>query len=146
MVVCDDRANRVAFLRGVQLFNRGKFFESHEVWEALWRQSTGLERELLQGLIQAAAALIQLERGKLAGARSLMRRARQRLGGLPAGYGRVAIAEFCAALEAHLIAVLVGQPSLLPQLVRRKPGAGLTRLRVGKTAQLRGKPASGGEP
>src|SRR5437879_287850 len=31
------------YLAGIVLFNRGDFFEAHEVWEALWMESFGPE-------------------------------------------------------------------------------------------------------
>jgi hypothetical protein len=48
----------------VELFNQGAFWEAHEALEAIWR-SVPDEREALviQGLIQAAAALWHRERG-----------------------------------------------------------------------------------
>jgi len=50
-----------AFWRGAALFDRGEFFEAHEVWEERWRVTEGAcERVLLQGLIQVAAAFHKL--------------------------------------------------------------------------------------
>ena len=66
-------------LDGARLFNDGEFFASHEVWEALWHELDGEERELLQGLIQVAAAYYHLVRGNQTGARYLYGRARARL-------------------------------------------------------------------
>ena len=50
-----------AFWRGAALFDRGDYFDAHEVWEERWL-STGEpnERLLLQGLIQVAAAFHKL--------------------------------------------------------------------------------------
>jgi len=67
------------FVCGIELFNAGRYFESHEVLEKVWLQAEGEEKTVLQGLIQAAAALLHLERGNLVGARSLMRKSRERL-------------------------------------------------------------------
>ena len=64
---------------GVQLFNAGKYFESHEVWESLWHDVGGVEREFLQGLIQLAAAYYHGVRGNVPGALFLAERARRRL-------------------------------------------------------------------
>jgi len=55
-------------LEGTRLFNAGSYFASHEVWEALWHEVGGKEREVLQGLIQLAAAYHHLARGNPAGA------------------------------------------------------------------------------
>jgi predicted metal-dependent hydrolase len=48
------------FEHGVQLFNSGKFWHSHEAWEEVWRRHDEDERVFLQGIIQLAAAYHQL--------------------------------------------------------------------------------------
>ena len=50
---------RRLFLKGIELFNSGRFYDSHEVWEDIWRSTTPEPRNLFQGLIQIAAALHQ---------------------------------------------------------------------------------------
>lgn len=47
------------FREGIELFNHGRFFESHEAWEEIWRSTTPEPRDLFQGLIQVAAAMHQ---------------------------------------------------------------------------------------
>ena len=47
---------------GRRLFNAGRFFEAHEVWEAEWLDAIGPRRLLLQGLIQVAAGLYKASR------------------------------------------------------------------------------------
>jgi predicted metal-dependent hydrolase len=54
--------------KGVELFNRGEFFESHEVLEALWVRSVEPERWFLQSLIHFAVALHHHQRGNNVGA------------------------------------------------------------------------------
>ncbi|HSD21921.1 MAG TPA: DUF309 domain-containing protein [Anaeromyxobacter sp.] len=46
---------RARLAAGVCLFDAGRFFEAHEVWEDAWRTETGATRLALQGLIQIAA-------------------------------------------------------------------------------------------
>jgi predicted metal-dependent hydrolase len=50
---------RRLFLEGIELFNGGRFYDSHEVWEDIWRSTTPEPKNLFQGLIQIAAALHQ---------------------------------------------------------------------------------------
>ncbi len=52
-----------AFLRGVELFQQGRYWESHEAWEEIWQQLPSPARLYFQGLIQLAAALHQQQRG-----------------------------------------------------------------------------------
>ncbi|GAB6166672.1 hypothetical protein JCM19992_26720 [Thermostilla marina] len=63
------------FEQGVALFNRGDYFEAHEVWEELWHDRTLPERRFIQGLIQLAVGMYWLRRGNLIGARRLLQRA-----------------------------------------------------------------------
>lgn len=50
------------YLVGIDLFNEGKFWESHEEWEKIWTESTGTDRLFYQALIQTAAALVHVQR------------------------------------------------------------------------------------
>lgn len=59
------------YLAGVVLFNRGDFFEAHEVWESLWMETSGPEKPFLQGLIQAAVGLCHYCNGNARGAAKL---------------------------------------------------------------------------
>jgi predicted metal-dependent hydrolase len=60
------------FRRGIALFNSGRFFESHEVWEESWLQALEPEKTFLQGLIQVAAAFHHRGRGNMRGLKSLL--------------------------------------------------------------------------
>jgi predicted metal-dependent hydrolase len=71
------------YLRGIELFNAGRFFESHEAFEEIWLKAKGTEREFLHALIQTAAALHHLGRGNDKGAKSVFERARRMFKSLP---------------------------------------------------------------
>lgn len=58
--------------RGVDLFNRGEFFECHEVLEQVWLQAREPRKLFLQGLIQLAVGSYHLRRGNLVGAQRLL--------------------------------------------------------------------------
>ena len=86
-------------LEGMRLFNEGQFFGSHEVWESLWHDVVGPERELLQGLIQVAAAYYHLSRGNRAGAGYLYRRARPRLSKWAPQHAGLDVGDFLARVD-----------------------------------------------
>ena len=69
------------FTRGLELFNGKEFFECHEVIEELWLEtpSEDSQRDLYKGVIQAAAAIYQWERGVLSGAAGLYKTSAQYL-------------------------------------------------------------------
>lgn len=61
------------FLKGIDEFNNGFFYECHETLEEIWLEDHGDERELYQGLIQIAAGYFKWEQDVPAGARKLLR-------------------------------------------------------------------------
>lgn len=65
------------YLAGIVLFNRGDYFEAHEVWEQLWMDHAGPEKKYYQGLIQAAVALCHFCNGNVRGATKLYHSARE---------------------------------------------------------------------
>lgn len=91
------------------LLDRGQAFSAHEVLESAWKDGPETERALWQGLAQLAVGLTHVQRGNLAGAAVLLRRAagRLRLVDAPAPYGvdtagLIAVADALAEdLEAH---------------------------------------------
>jgi hypothetical protein len=68
------------YLAGVALFNRGDFFEAHEVWESLWMETFGEEKRFLQALIQAAVGILHFCNGNSRGAVKLFRSSRDYMG------------------------------------------------------------------
>jgi hypothetical protein len=63
------------FLHGLDLLNRGEYFEAHEVIEAAWRAEPGKIRRLYQGILQVAVVYYHITHGNYTGARKVVRRA-----------------------------------------------------------------------
>ena len=99
------------YLEGIELFNRGDYFEAHETWESLWLVSTGEEKRFLQGLIQSAVALYHHERQRFGAARRTFERARQKLEGLPRLYMSLEIPEFLIQMERFFGCDILDAPS-----------------------------------
>ena len=61
------------WLIGVDLFNAFYFWEAHEAWEGPWsaQPRDGRPAQMLQGLIQIAAAMVKVRLGSAAGAATL---------------------------------------------------------------------------
>jgi predicted metal-dependent hydrolase len=57
------------------LFNEERYWESHEALEVAWRKASGAEKEVLQGIILAAAALVHLQKDEPSIALSVLGRA-----------------------------------------------------------------------
>jgi uncharacterized protein len=102
---------REPYQRGIQLFNRGAFFEAHEVLEEVWRAAPAAEKRFLQGLIQAAVAFHHHSKGNVAGARSLLVRAAKNLEGYPEGFGEIRLHLLLTSLGRWQSALAEGRPT-----------------------------------
>jgi predicted metal-dependent hydrolase len=62
-----------AYLRGIDLFNHGFYWEAHEVWEGLWNACgrVGTVGDFLKGLIQMTAAGVKVRQDMPRGVHSL---------------------------------------------------------------------------
>jgi len=65
--------------QGRAAFNRGQYFEAHELWEEAWLELDGVERILVQGLIQIAAGLHHLRQRRPRPAAGLLRKGLDKL-------------------------------------------------------------------
>jgi uncharacterized protein len=72
-----DVAGSPMFLRGVELFDAGYYWEAHEAWEVLWHAvgHRGPTADILKGLIKLAAAGIKVRERREPGVRTHTRRA-----------------------------------------------------------------------
>ena len=64
------------------MFNQERFWEAHEALEEIWHPATGGERDVIQGLILTAAALVHYQKNEKAVCVSILGRAMEKLGTL----------------------------------------------------------------
>ena len=64
---------------GIFYFNNERFWECHEAFEGAWKQCTGDEKELIQGLILVAAALVHYQKDEDTVCLSVLGRALKKL-------------------------------------------------------------------
>ena len=74
LFINDDR-----FQIGMKLFNSCEWYKSHDIFEEIWHETIGPERQLLQGILQVAVAQVHLENGNINGATILYGEALGRL-------------------------------------------------------------------
>jgi hypothetical protein len=98
------------YAHGIDLFNEQHFYDAHEVWEDVWRESVGHEKGFLQGLIQAAVALHHHSTGNVVGACSLLERSRRNLAAFPEDFGGIRLAALIVSLAAWRESLLSGTP------------------------------------
>ena len=118
----------VALEAGLAAYDRGDYFEAHELLEPAWMGTDDLaERALLQGLIKLAAAYVHSVRGNPAGIARNLEGARSRLeearedGRHTAGLDLNALLHDIDARLGQLAADPDHQPAPAPDL-RRTPG------------------------
>jgi uncharacterized protein len=105
------------YLGGIVLFNRGDYFEAHEVWEDLWTEGAGPEKPFYQGLIQAAVGLCHFCNGNLRGALKLYHSSRDYMKRFGNHYLGLDNADFWRQMELCFAELLHD-----PQLAERPPG------------------------
>jgi len=66
---------------GIDLFNRGAFFECHEALEEIWTPARGPRRLFLQSIIHIAVAFYHVQRGNQAGAERQLRKGLKKMAG-----------------------------------------------------------------
>lgn len=98
------------FLEGVRLFNQGHFFETHEVWENVWRAAPPEERDFYQGMIHLTVALYQARRANWRAAHSQLRRAARRLARFEPARGELDLRQFQADVAEAVARLEAGSP------------------------------------
>lgn len=84
--------SREVIVEFVELFNRGLYFEAHEVLEELWLpQRQGPDGPFYKGLIQLAGAFVHVQKGRAAPAVALLKLAGENLAKYPDTYHRVPV-------------------------------------------------------
>lgn len=89
------------YLEGLRLYREGRYWDSHEEWEEIWRESAGAARHFYQGLIQLDAALIHTQRGHWGGVANLLRRALGHLEECPEQFLGMDVARLRDQLRAY---------------------------------------------
>jgi uncharacterized protein len=101
--VSEDDATRQLFLSGVELFNRGDFFEAHEAMEeAMDHAEGGGDWEFFLGLLRAAVANHKLAQGELSSAILHLQAALRFLAPYPDRHQGLKLRELRYALNAQL--------------------------------------------
>lgn len=109
------------YQKGLEAFNSRQFFEAHELWEDVWRETKEPEKSFLQGLIQVAAAFHHYSRANLLGTRKLLQAGLLKLASFPDTHGGIEVEPLrCAVREwiAVLTSGEIPQGGTPPQIAR----------------------------
>ena len=78
-----------AIEKGRDYFNYERFWECHEVLEGVWKKSDGAEKDLLNGMILVAAALVHYQKDENETCLSIFRRALEKIGNARGKYHKI---------------------------------------------------------
>jgi len=108
----------------IVLFNSADWYACHDGFEALWHETAGPMRPVLQGILQIAVAELHLERGNCRGATILMGEGLGRLKACPSNALGIDLGALINSSMQRLLA-LQQQRSIegleLPRLVESNP-------------------------
>lgn len=96
---CDRPLSELA-TRGLDLLDRGEYFEAHELLEQAWLEAEGPQRSLYRSLVQTCVTYLHLQRGNRRGAAKLLLRIHQWLDPLPDHCSGLDVASWKANLRA----------------------------------------------
>ncbi len=99
-----------AYVRGVESFNRGAYFDAHDCWEECWIAAGRPAHGFFKGLIQAAVAMHHLRRNNLAGAKKLVSQCRECLGRYRPSRLGLDVEDLLSQLEACVAPGTVNSP------------------------------------
>jgi uncharacterized protein len=96
-------ASSEVYLRGIDLYNFAYWWESHEIFEAIWHGAgrSGVLGGFAQGMVQIAAAHLKRFMGAQESARALLDRGILRLGEVPERYLGVHVRRLEREAAAH---------------------------------------------
>lgn len=100
------------------LFNKGAFFEAHEVLEPVWLASrTGPDGLFYKGLIQLAGAFVHVQKRRKAPAQALFRLAEQNLCRYPVVHNNLEMRPVIGLVKTWLQALELDQLEALAPLI-----------------------------
>lgn len=110
----DEAAWDLRYTGFFDCFNRGCYFEAHEVLEALWlTKRQDANGRFYQALIQVAGAFVHVKKRRPGPAAALLRRARHHLRAYPAKHHGLAVTEVLGVIERWLGRIEAAPSSML---------------------------------
>lgn len=110
---------------GIKHFDAGRFFQAHEAWETVWKQSKRTaDEEFFKGLSQLGAGYTHYRRGNPHGAHTLMRRALSRVTQYGSPHHGIDLTRLAAEVErqAEMVEAAESAGEPLPELEPPKIG------------------------
>ncbi len=107
------------FFEGLRLFNRGFYFECHDVWEEVWGDAKGKNKVFYQALIMSAVSLYHFGNDNLEGALSCLQKALKQFSQLPQTFLGLNVGNFVEEMMEFYRGMSVGQTEITEELLRK---------------------------
>ena len=101
--------NDSRFEYGMKLFNSHQWYKSHDVFEEIWHETGGPERQLIQGILQVAVAQVHLENSNKNGATILYGEALGRLKRFQFSNSGLDVEGLCKCITKRLELLQIGK-------------------------------------
>ena len=115
------------YLKGIEDFNAGRYFDAHEIWEEIWLRSSGETKLFYQMLIQAAVGLHHYERGNARGVRGMYANVIEKLGRLPSTFMSLDLVDFARQFKLALSELIENNNEAAPADDKHRPGIELLK-------------------
>ncbi len=110
------------YLAYFECFNRGLFYEAHDVLEELWlADRNGPNGSFYKGLIQFTGAFVHLQKGRLRAAAALFKLARSHLEKYPAVHEHLEVKEVLGLIDTWLGCLEAGSFTRNPLAAQTAP-------------------------
>lgn len=107
------------FYTGLELFNRGFYFECHDVWEEIWGDAKGKNKIFYQALIMSAVSLYHFGNENLEGALSCLQKAERQFSQLPEAFLGLHVTRFVQQMKQFFEGMALGQTELTEDLLAK---------------------------
>lgn len=107
------------FYSGLELFNRGFYFECHDVWEEIWGDAKGKNKVFYQALIMSAVSLYHFGNENLEGALSCLDKAERQFSQLPTAFLGLNVGSFVHQMKKFFEGMAVDQTELTEELLTK---------------------------
>ncbi len=106
----------------VDCWNRGHYFEAHELLEHVWHHAPEDERDIWKGVIQVAVTHVMGQRERPEGVVLTVRKARMKFHDVPEDFHGIDVPALVAQLDEAVRRVEDGEPPLEPGFPAREGG------------------------
>ena len=107
------------FYIGLDLFNRGFYFECHDVWEEICGDAKGKNKIFYQALIMSAVSLYHFGNENLEGALSCLQKAERQFSQLPEAFLGLNVTRFVGQMKQFFDGISVAHTELTAELLAK---------------------------